>query len=116
MYGKCHSQRVKTLRKPSVTGVVKMAQKSKEFVAAWRGFRNGLTVDPKAKIKVLVGENPKSKKPGERFAVLRNGMTVKTALDKGYTKGDLAWDVMKGYISVTGVSKPTAQKKAKKAA
>lgn len=46
--------------------------------------------------------NPKRKgsKSAERFAQIKNGMTVKKALETDYTTADMANDVSKGYIKV----------------
>lgn len=55
-----------------------------------------------SKIEMLVKENPKREGSGsyQRFAHYRNGMLVKTALDKGVTRGDIIWDVEHKFIRI----------------
>jgi hypothetical protein len=61
-------------------------------------------VDQTAKIKILAEKNPKREGSAAhgRFALYRNGMLVKTFLEKGGTTNDIAYDVKKGYIALEG--------------
>jgi hypothetical protein len=51
------------------------------------------------KIKVLV-ENPKRGASRDRFALLRSGMSVATAIEKGYTRADVRFDLAHKYIAL----------------
>jgi len=58
--------------------------------------------DPKAKIKLLVKENPKREGSitHKKFAKIKNGMTVEEAFKAGLTGVDLKCDVDRKYISI----------------
>lgn len=57
---------------------------------------------PEQKITILAKENPKraGSTAAERFALYKNGMTVKAALEAGVKAADLSWDAAKGHISI----------------
>ena len=44
--------------------------------------------------------NPKSRGAGERFAIYKNNMTLKAAVEAGARPADIAWDLAKGFIVV----------------
>lgn len=52
-------------------------------------------------IKILADSNPKRGKSAERFALYKDGMTVKSAKEAGVTAADITYDTNKGFISVT---------------
>ena len=54
-------------------------------------------------IKVLVDANPKREGSAShtRFALYKDGMTVKAAKEAGVTPADLGYDEGKAYISIT---------------
>lgn len=51
------------------------------------------------KVKVLV-ENPKRGASRDRFALLRSGMSLSTAFEKGYTRADVRFDLAHKYIAL----------------
>lgn len=86
-----------------------MAKGSKKAKAAGSGNKvNGggrgrkSTIDPSKKI--VFSEKFKLREGSavaKRFADVRSGSTVKTALEKGLTATDINWHVKKGNISLT---------------
>jgi hypothetical protein len=44
--------------------------------------------------------NPKSRGAGERFALYKNNMTLKAAVEAGARPADIQWDLSKGFIVV----------------
>lgn len=56
-----------------------------------------------AVIKILADKNPKREgtTSHDRFALYRDGMTVKEAKDAGVKAADISYDSAKGFISVT---------------
>lgn len=99
----------KTARKVSARAKAqeKMAAKAKETKAPAKkaAKANGATrsrVDPNAKIKLLVKENPKrGEKSKKAFALYRDGMTVGEFLKKGGTSADISWDTRHDFIKLT---------------
>lgn len=53
------------------------------------------------KVKILVPENPKRGKAGERFAIYKNGMDVAKAFELGVTRSDVKRDLEYGFIELT---------------
>jgi hypothetical protein len=53
-------------------------------------------------IHLLVAKNPKREtaESGKRFALYKEGMTVKAALDAGVLKADLSWDTRHAFIKL----------------
>ena len=74
--------------------------KEKPAKAAGNGTKQRYGED--AVIKLLVKDNPKQKGSAAhgRFALYRDGMTVKSFLDAGGSRGDLSWDRGHGFIQV----------------
>jgi len=66
-----------------------------------------LRFDPKAKLKLLVKENPKRGASRERFEKgYRGARTVAKALANGIWIADLSWDFERGFIEIGGESRP----------
>jgi len=58
-------------------------------------------IKDEAVIKILADKNPKRGKSAERFALYKDGMTVKEAKEAGVTAADITYDTNKEFISVT---------------
>ena len=58
-------------------------------------------INENSTIKILADSNPKRGKSADRFALYKDGMTVKAAKEAGVTAADITYDTNKGFISVT---------------
>jgi hypothetical protein len=60
----------------------------------------GVTFDLGSKIKVIAKANPKKGDSAKRFAKYKSGLTVEATLARGLTRGDIRYDVAKGFIAL----------------
>lgn len=95
----------KTSTKAKTAAASKKAAPAKKSGAATGGGGAGRrsNVNEKAKISLLVTENPKraGSAAHDRFALYKNGMTVGTFLEKGGSSADLRYDEEHGYIKLS---------------
>ena len=71
-----------------------------------KGTKSNL--DPNARIKLLVEDNPKraGSASHDRFALYKDGMTIGEFLEQGGTTGDVYWDRGRGFIDVEASVQP----------
>lgn len=91
-------------KEKAAKGKAKASKKAKKGNGAISGKRARLFEDDQV-ITVLTKENPKREGSTaydrfELYTTGKKGMTVKQALEKGVSSGDLKWDSDRGYIAI----------------
>lgn len=94
------------LDKTVVSELVMTPQQAKELLLDWaKESPDGSDIAVQ-----YIGRNPKRKISGQRFASYMNAKSIKSAIEKGSTRGDLIWDLSHGFFTRVYPEKKPADK------